>query len=112
LAPRIQFYLDENLPVAVATQLQRRGIAAVTVRDLGLLGDSDVSHLARATRLGFILCTNDADYVDLAASGVEHAGIVFGQQHKHGIGEWVRFLELLAAILEPDEMSNRVEYLI
>jgi hypothetical protein len=111
LAPRIRFYLDENLPVAVATQLQRRGITAVTVRDLGFLGDSDANHLARATRLGYTLCTNDADYVDLAAAGCEHAGIVFGQQHKHGVGDWVRFLELLAAILDPDEMHNRVEYL-
>lgn len=111
MAPRIQFYLDENLPIAVATQLQRRGITAVTVRDLGLLGDSDINHLAHATRLGYILCTNDADYVDLAASGVDHSGIVFGQQHKHGVGERVRFLELLATILDPAEMSNRVGYL-
>ena len=111
MAPRIRFYLDENLPVAVATQLQRRGIAAVTVRDLGFLGDSDSNHLARATRLGYILCTNDADYVNLATAGIEHAGIVFGQQHKHGVGEWVRFLELLASILDPDEMYNRIDYL-
>ena len=52
MAPRIRFYLDENVPVAVATQLERRGI-----------------------------------------------------------GAWVRFLELLASILDPDEMQNRVEYL-
>jgi hypothetical protein len=111
LAPRIRFYLDENVPVAVATQLQRRGIEAVTVRDLGFLGDSDPNHLERATRLGYILCTNDADYVDLAAAGIAHASSVFGQQHKHGVGAWVRFLELLASILDPHEMQNRVEYL-
>ena len=111
LAVRTRFYLDENLPIAVATQLQRRGIEAVTVRDLGFLGDSDHNHLARATRLGYVLCTNDADYVELATTGIEHAGIVFGQQHKHGVGAWVRFLELLASILEPEEMQNRVEYL-
>ena len=111
MAPGIHFYLDENLPVAVATQLQRRGLTAVTVRDLGFLGDSDANHLARATRLGYVLCTNDADYVDLAAAGYAHAGIVFGQQHKHGVGDWVRFLELLAAVYDPEEMLNRVEYL-
>lgn len=110
MAVPVRFYLDENVPVAVATQLQRRGVEAVTVRDLGLLGDADANHLARATRLGYVLCTNDADYIDLAAAGVEHQGIVFGQQHKHGVGAWVRFLELLASVLEPDEMRNRVEY--
>ena len=111
MAPPIRFYLDENVPVAVATQLQRRGIDAVTVRDLDFLGDSDHHHLARATRLGYVLCTNDADYVELATAGIEHAGIVFGQQHKHGIRDWVRFLELVASVLDPEEMVNRVEYL-
>lgn len=109
LAAQIRFYLDENVPVAIATQLQRRGVDAVTVRDLGFLGDADTTHLARAARLGYVLCTNDADYIDLAATGIEHAGVVFGQQHKHGVGESVRFLELLASVLEPDEMRSRVE---
>ncbi len=111
MAPGIRFYLDENVPVAVATQLQRRGVEAVTVRDLGFLSDSDPNHLARATRLGYVLCTHDADYVELASGGADHGGIVFGQQHKHGVGAWVHFLELLASILEPEEMQNRVEYL-
>lgn len=77
MAAPIRYYLDENLPVAVATQLRRRGIDAVTVRDLGLLGDSDYNHLGRATRLGYVFCTNDADFVELAKVGATHAGIVW-----------------------------------
>lgn len=107
----IRFYLDENVPIAVATQLKRRGIEAVTVRDLGFLGDSDVNHLYRATEMGYILCTHDVDYVALATSDVEHTGIVLGQQHRHGIGDWVRFLELVHTVYEPDEMRNRIEYI-
>ncbi len=61
--------------------------------------------------MGFVFCTHDADFVEMAAAGVEHAGIVFGQQHKHGIGDWVRMLELLAAVAEPQEMKNRVEFI-
>ncbi len=110
MAAPIRFFLDENVPVAVAAQLQRRGIYAVTVRDLGLLGDSDYNHLGRATRLGYVFCTNDADFVELATSGVSHAGIVFGQQHKLSIGDWVRFLELLASVIDADEMHNRIEF--
>jgi hypothetical protein len=110
VAAPIRFYLDENVPVAVAAQLERRGIDAVTVRDLDLLGDSDYSHLERAARLGYVFCTNDADFVELATSGVDHTGIVFGQQHKHGIGDWVRFLELLASIIDAEEMHNRIEF--
>jgi hypothetical protein len=110
LAAEIHFYLDENIPIAVAAQLRRRGIEVVTVRDLGFLGDSDTNHLHRATEMGFVLCTHDADYVELATSGVEHSGIVFGQQHRHNIGDWVRFLELVHAVYESDEMRNRIEY--
>lgn len=65
MAGPIRFYLDENVPVAIAIQLQRRGIDAITVRDLDLLGDSDRNHLSRATRLGYVFCTNDADFVTL-----------------------------------------------
>jgi hypothetical protein len=67
--------------------------------------------LKRAAEMGFVLCTHDADFVEMAMQGIEHAGIVFGQQHKHGIGDWVRHLELLHAIFEAEELYNRVEYL-
>ena len=33
-----RFYLDENVQVVIAEQLRKRGIEAVTVRDLGTLG--------------------------------------------------------------------------
>ncbi|MFN8372646.1 MAG: DUF5615 family PIN-like protein [Anaerolineae bacterium] len=99
------------MQIAIADQLKRRGIEAITVLELGLLGDTDINHLERATSMGYVLCTHDADYVDLATAGKEHAGIVFGQQHKHKIGEWVKFLELIHGVYTPDEMKNLVEYL-
>ena len=111
MATKVRFYLDENVQVAIAEQLKRRGIEVVTVRDLELLGDEDINHLERATELGCVLCTHDADYVDLAASGVEHTGIILGQQHKHTIGDWVRFLELVHGVYDAEEMHNLVEYL-
>lgn len=110
-AARIRFYLDENLPVAVAEQLLRRGIDAVTVRDLGRLGESDVDHLALARSTGRVLCTHDADYLDLALTGIPHSGIVFGQQDRHGVGSWVGFLELVYHAYDADEMVGRIEYL-
>lgn len=111
LAAGIRFYLDKNLPIAIAEQLRRRGIEVVTARDLNVLGRSDDSHLQLAISTGYVLCTNDADFVEIDAHGIEHTGIVFGQQHKHGIGDWVRYLELIHAIYEPEDMWNHVEYL-
>lgn len=98
------------MQTVIAEQLKRRGIDAVTVRDLGLLGDEDINHLERAIAMNRVLCTHDADYVDIASAGKEHAGIVFGQQHKHTIGDWVNFLELVHAVYSAEEMVNLIEY--
>jgi hypothetical protein len=111
LAADIRFYLDENVQVVVADQLRLRGIEVTTARDLNTLTDSDVNHLARATEMGYVLCTYDEDFLELAASGVEHAGIVKGVQLKHSIGDWVKALVLIHAVYSADDMTNHVEYL-
>jgi uncharacterized protein with PIN domain len=107
----IRLYLDENLSPRIAEQLRLRGIDAVSVRDLGELGDSDENHLARATRLGRILVTADADFLRLAAGGVPHAGVVFGVQADHSTGDWVKKLELVCFVYSAYEFEDHVEYL-
>ncbi|SRR5258708_7230019 len=107
----VRFYLDENVQIVVAEQLQRRGIEAITIRSLGLLGDEDVNHLARATAPGYVLCTYDTDYYQLAISGAEHSGIIIGQPEKHKVGDWVNGLTLVHAIYTAEDIRNRVEFL-
>lgn len=108
---KIRFYLDENVPIVIAEQLKRKGIEVVTVRDIGRLGDSDENHLQRATEMGYVLCTHDQDFLRMANEGIEHAGIVFGIQDLHGVGDWVRGLELIHAVLSADDMKNHLEFL-
>lgn len=107
----VRFYLDENMQVVIAEQLQRHGIDVVTVRDLNLLGDDDLSHLQRATAMGRVLCTHDSDYYALATSGIQHAGIVFGQANVRGVGDWVKVLILIHGVYTAEEMQNRIEFL-
>lgn len=107
----ISLYLDENLSPKIANQLKLRGIDAVSVRELGTLGDSDDTHLERAARLGRVLVTSDVDFLRLAAEGIEHLGIVFGVQGDHSIGDWVKKLELVCFVYSADEFKNHVEYL-
>lgn len=107
----LRFYLDENLQIAIVSQLQSRGIVVVSVRDLGLLGDSDASHLTRATAMGYVLCTNDTDYLALAAQFPNHAGIIIGRQERHWVGEWVSALTLYHAIYDSEELIGRLEHL-
>jgi hypothetical protein len=103
--------LDENLSPRIAEQLHRRGIDMVTVQELGLRGDTDENHLVRATQLERVLVTSDTDFLRMASAGIEHAGIVFGVQEDHNIGDWVTKLELICFVYTPEDMVNHVEYL-
>ena len=76
----IKFYLDENVPVAVAEQLGRWEIDAVSAMSLGQLGDSDINHLQRAAMMERVLCTHDQDFLRMHAEGIQHAGIAFAKQ--------------------------------
>ena len=111
MAAGIRLYLDENLSPRIAEQLRRRGVDIVTVHDLGVAGDTDESHLERATGLNRVLVTADTDFLVLAASGREHSGIVFGVQESHRIGDWVNALDLLRVVYESEDMRNHVEYI-
>ena len=59
------------MPVELAVQLRRRGIDAITVRDLDKLGDDDLIHLRRAAEQERVLCTYDKDYIRLAKQGID-----------------------------------------
>ena len=103
---RIRFYLDENLSPDIATQLTIHGLDIIR----GPLGDDDSEHLKRSGGMGRTLCTEDDDFLRLLKSGVQHSGIVKGENTKHSIGTWVEFLKFVHATCTADEMRNRVEY--
>jgi hypothetical protein len=111
LDSEIRLYFDESVQVAVAEQMRDRGFDAVTVRDLGLLGDTDINHLQHASETGRVLCTFDYDFLRLHAEGVPHAGIIIAQHFETTIGDWVRALELICGAMTAEEMRNHVEYL-
>jgi len=82
-----------------------------TTADAGLLGASDDEHVAFALRESRVIFTNDRDFLRLAASGVQHAGIVFCAPSDSRIGDVIRYLALMHECLEPSDMVNHVEYL-
>ena len=107
---KLRFYLDEHVKVEIARQLNRLGIDTITVQTLETQGEDDPIQLRIASELGRVLCTMDSDYLDLAAEGVEHAGIVFIPSAHSEIGVVVRFLDLMARVFTADEARNHVEY--
>lgn len=108
---RIRFFCDEHIPVAVSTGLKQRGMDILTMHDAGRSGIADVAQLQFASEHQLVLVTFDADFLNIAQSGTEHAGIVWCPATKYSIGQLIRCLLLVGTVLSPDEMRNHIEYL-
>ncbi len=74
----------------------------------GQLKVDDSIHLERASDMGRVVCVEDDDFLKLAAQVKEHAGIIKGVQNRHSIGDWVRYLRLVHAVYDADELWNDV----
>jgi uncharacterized protein with PIN domain len=111
LSERIRFHLDENVDPDVARALRRHGIDVKTRGEVGLLTTEDAAQLSYALQEGRVIVTHDADFLRMAARGVEHAGIAYCHKSARSVGEIIRTLMLLCEVLAPEEIRGRVEYL-
>ncbi len=107
----IRFHLDENVNLAIAEALRRRGIDVTTPFDPGLVGATDDLHLAYAREQGRMVVTHDADFLRINAMGVKHARIAFCHSGSRSLREIIRDLTVLAASRSAESMANTVEYL-
>jgi hypothetical protein len=71
--------------------------------------DSDQLEFAAAERR--IMVTFDADYLQLAASGVAHSGIAFCHATKYTAGQLLQVLLMLHGVMDCGSMQNQVEFL-
>ena len=106
----IRWYMDEHVPHAVTAGLLRRGIEVETVQSRGMRGKPDVDQLQVAAHHGFVIFTQDDDFLALAAVEAEHPGIVYAPQGTP-IGRIVRGLLLIHEVYTAEEMVNRVEFI-
>ena len=106
-----RFYFDEHVPRAVAHGLRHRGVDVLTVQEAGRSGLSDSDQLAFAAAQGRVVMTHDPDYLQLAAAGIEHAGITFCYSTKYEPGALLQALLIVRAAMSAEEMRNHVEYL-
>jgi hypothetical protein len=107
----IQFHLDENCSRAIAAGLRRRGIDVTTTPEAGLLGVIDEDQLRHCLAEARVIFSYDDDLLRLAASGIEHAGVVYCQQRERSIGDIVRGLVLIWERLDPPDMAGQVKFL-
>jgi len=107
---KVRFYTDEHVSKAIVRGLRERGVEVLTVVEAGKRGASDQEHLAFARLEGYVIVTQDDDFLRLHATGAEHAGIVFAKR-SNTTGEMIRELLLIAEVLTAEEMSGQVEFL-
>jgi hypothetical protein len=107
----VRFHFDGYMPNAVVQVLRQREIDVLTVHKAGMLGRPDYELLAHAHAAGRVMVTHDADYLRLHSQDVEHAGIAYCAHGSRTIGQIVESLVLIHEVYEPDERTNRLEYL-
>lgn len=107
----IRFHLDECVDVAVAEGLRRRGIDVTISGESGLSGALDQAQLAFATQEGRVLVTQDSDFLRLHRQGIHHDGICYYLAGTISIGQIIRSLILVHAVLTPEQMRGNVEFL-
>lgn len=108
---RLRFHLDEHLPHAIATALQRRGVDITTTPEAGLRQTDDLAQLEFVNREKRTLVTQDSDFLRYHAQGVQHAGIAYCKKDSRTIGQIVEALYLMYEVMTPEEMKNKIEYL-
>jgi hypothetical protein len=107
----IRFHLDENVEHAIAYGLRRHGIDVTVTSEEGLLSAPDEEQLAFARDNARIIVTHDEDFLILHSQGIPHAGIAYCPPDTHPIGRINQALLLIWGVMEPNEMTNHVEFL-
>jgi hypothetical protein len=111
----LAFYMDHQFRASVTLGLRQRSIDVLTTLEDGTERQADEWLLARATDLSRVLVTHDKGFLKMAsewpASGRDFAGIAFAVQKSLDVGKAIEYLELIANVMTPEEMRNRVEYI-
>jgi hypothetical protein len=111
----VALYLDVHVPQAVADQLRRRGINALTAPEDGRERTPDDILLLRSLELGRVIVTFDVRFKAMAEEwireGREFAGLAYAHPLRISIGQLVTDLEMIAVATDPADWRCKVEYL-
>lgn len=108
-------YMDVHVRRHITVALRSRAVDVLTAQEdeAAILADPDL--LDRASALGRVLFSLDHDLLAEAArrqrQGIPFAGLIFAEQTGPTVGQCIRDLELLAKVLDPVDIANRVEFL-
>ncbi len=107
---KIRFYTDEQVHKAIIRGLRQRGIDVLSVPEAGTDHADDDFQIKFASSNNRVLFTQDKDFLTIAASGIEHGGVVYGSQ-KYSIGQTIFGLVDVHREFDAESMINAVKYL-
>lgn len=111
----VPLYMDVHVPRPVTDSLRDRGVDVRTAQEDKRREISDPELLTRAAELGRLLFTFDDDFLQEAhrrqREGHLFQGLVYTRPEQATIGTCVADLELIATVLDVDEVQNRILYL-
>lgn len=111
----IRLYMDHHVPAPVTEGLRNREIDILTAYEDDAAEVEDDVLLVRSSELGRVLYSQDDDLLIIAdewlETGREFSGLIYAHQLNITIGRAVRDLELMARILDPQDMANRIEFI-
>ena len=112
---KIRIYTNESVNVFITEGLKRRGVDALSARDTLNLGLSDEEQVIYASEEKVTIFTHDTDFIRITAKwmdeGRTHHGVIYCHQKSYSIGECVRKLRMLTAVLTSEDMINHIEFL-
>jgi hypothetical protein len=114
---QLRLYVDEDAAEqAVVDGLRNHGIDVVTVVEAGAPSASDEEQLAFAASEGrSIYSLNVRDFTRLhtalLSAGRHHAGIIVIPRQRYSVGEKIRAVSDLVAVVSAEEMVDRLEFL-
>ncbi|MSP12244.1 MAG: hypothetical protein EXR62_04710 [Chloroflexi bacterium] len=111
----LPLYMDHHVPSAITLGLRRRGVDVTTTQEDEATQFDDETLLERATQLGRVLYSQDRDLLRIArrrlGTGQDFSGLIYAHQLNITIGKAIRDLELMAGVLDLEDMRNQIEFI-
>jgi hypothetical protein len=112
----LRLYMDVHVKATITAGARRRGIDAITAQEDSSARLEDGPLLDRVTALQCVLFTQDEDLLAIAqerqVTAGYFSGLLYGHQLAATIWRYVLDLVVVCQVLEPEDMANRIEYLL
>jgi hypothetical protein len=105
-------YMDVHVRAEITRGLLARDVDVLTAQQDGTTALDDAALLTRATSLHRVLFSQDTDLLAEAVArqrqAIAFAGVIYAHQLGITIGSCIDDLELIAKVLELNELQNRI----